>query len=134
MSIKRLTLLGAIAICAGQAAGAQEQLTPDQFIDRAVNRTFTFEFFPNGGVVGVEQFLSRSRTVWATRDGICTYGKIEVRGPQICFIYDDLPVPEHCWTPFDSEEGLVVVAGPDSIQRVTRITNDPVICEDAVIS
>lgn len=119
---------------AGQGAQAQQQLTPDQFLDRADGNTFTFEHFPNGGVVGVEQFLSRARSVWATPSGVCTYGRIEVRGTELCFIYEDLPDPEHCWIPFDSDEGLVVFSGLQSIQRVTRITKEPVICEDAVIS
>lgn len=113
---------------------AQQQITPDAFLDRADQHTLTFELFPNGGVVGVEQFLSRQRTVWATPDGTCTYGKIEQRGPQVCFIYEDLPTPEHCWVPFD-RQGLTVLVSPQmNMQKVTNITTRPVICEDATLS
>lgn len=129
-----LAALCMAALWTAQAAKAQEQLTPDEFLDRATGRTLTFEYFPNGGVVGIEQFLSRSRTVWATPTGTCTYGRIELRGTQICFIYEDLPDPEHCWVPFDSDEGMVVFAGTESIQRVSRITDNPVVCEDPAIS
>jgi hypothetical protein len=114
---------------------AQEgQISPDAFLDRATGNTLTFELYPNGGIVGVEQFLSRSRTVWATPEGTCTYGKIELRGSQICFIYEDLPNPEHCWVPYAFEDKLVVVSSATSIQQVTQITQQPVVCEDAAIS
>lgn len=119
---------------AASGAQAQQQLSPDEFLDRAEGRTFTFEQFPRGGLAGVEQFLSRTRTVWAAAGGTCTYGKIELRGPQICFIYEAHPNPENCWTPFNSDDGLVVVATSGSIQRVTRVTREPVICEDDLLS
>lgn len=126
--------LAIVAVLAAVPALAQGQISPDGFLDRATGNTLTFELYPNGGVVGVEQFLSRSRTVWATPEGTCTYGKIELRGNQICFIYEDLPNPEHCWVAYDLEGRLVVVNSPTSIQQVTRITREPVICEDAAIS
>lgn len=115
-------------------AQAQQQITPDAFLDRADQHTLTFELFPNGGLVGVEQFLSRQRTVWATPDGTCTYGKIEIRGPQICFIYEDLPTPEHCWTLFDAQGTTVLISPQLNRQKVTQITTRPVICEDAALS
>lgn len=132
MQVKIATAL--LLVLLAHPVAAQDQLTPDQFLDRADGRTLTFEHFPLGGVVGVEQFLSRTRTVWATPTGTCTYGRIEVRKTQVCFIYDDLEDPEHCWVPFTSDEGMVVVGGIGSIQRVTQITKRPVICEDAAIS
>ena len=118
----------------GLPATAQEQITPDAFLDQADQRTLTFENFPGGSLVGVEQFLSRTRTVWSRDDGTCTYGKIEVRGPQICFFYEDLPVQEHCWVPFQSDDGLVVVSTSRAIQKVTKITRKPVVCEDQILS
>ncbi len=128
--IRALCLILALA----HAAEAQEQITPDAFLDRADQRTLTFELYPYGGVVGVEQFLSRARTVWATPDGTCTYGRIEVRGPQVCFIYEDLPTPEHCWVPYD-QQGLTVLISPQfNIQKVTEVSRQPVICEDAPLS
>jgi len=124
----------ACASVIGSAVFAQDRLTPDEFLDRADGRTFTFERFPVGGLVGVEQFLSRTRTVWATPTGTCTYGKIEVRGPLICFIYEDLSNPEHCWTPFSSDDGLLVMSITGGMQRISQISRKPVICEDEAIS
>lgn len=115
-------------------ANAQEQITPDAFLDAAVNNTLTFEMYPEGGIVGVEEFLSRTRTVWSTPEGTCTYGRLEVRETQICFIYDDLPVPEHCWVPYTTDDGMIVVSVSGVTQRVSRITRYPVICEDEAIS
>ena len=115
-------------------AAAQEQITPDAFIDRAVGNTLTFAHSPGGGIVGVEQFLNRSRTVWATPEGTCTYGRLEIRETLLCFIYNDLPNPEHCWVPYTHDDGLVVVSQDGSIQRVTRMTKNPVICENEAIS
>lgn len=125
-------------ICAGAlaaaAAVAQQQISPDDVLDRADQRTLTFELFPYGGLVGVEQFLSRRRTVWATPTGTCTYGQIEIRGPQLCFIYRDLADPEHCWTPFDVDGVMVFVSSDFDRQQVTAITTRPVVCEDAPLS
>ena len=130
--IRALFLCALLCSAAGTASG--QQLSPDAFLDRADQRTLTFELFPSGGVVGVEQFLSRSRTVWATPDGTCTYGQIDIRGPQVCFIYEDLPTPEHCWIPFDQQGLLVLVSPKMDMQKITDVTNAPVICEDAALS
>lgn len=124
----------ALAVLFGLPAAAQDQITPDDFLDRATGRTLTFENFPDGGVVGVEQFLSRSRTVWTTPEGTCTHGRIEVRDALLCFIYDDLPDPEHCWLTFEHDGRLIVMAAPGSVQEVTRITRRPVTCQDVPIS
>ena len=127
-------LLACCAVMPSLAVAQEGQISPDAFLDRANGNTLTFELYPNGGVVGIEQFLSRSRTVWATPEGTCTYGKIELRGSQICFIYEDLPNPKHCWVPYAFEDKLVVVSSATSIQQVTQITQQPVICEEAAIS
>ncbi len=73
------------------AATAQEQITPDEFLDGATGNTLTFTAFDGGHLVGEEQFLRRDLSVWAQPDGRCTYGTIEIRGPRICFLYDDCP-------------------------------------------
>lgn len=123
-----LTLLG------GAPVLAQTQITPDAFLDQAVGQTLTFSERKSGQVVGVEQFLNRNQSVWAAVNLRCTYGKIEVRGPLICFTYEDYPNPENCWMPFMDDTGLIVMSRTFDIQRITAITKDPVICENAPLS
>lgn len=114
---------------------AQEQITPDGFLDLAQSRTLTFSSLRSGGVVGVEQFLRRDLSVWADETGRCTYGRIEVRGPYLCFVYEDAPDPENCWIPFNDDGTLLVMATRSrEVQRISDISEEPVICEGAPTS
>lgn len=113
---------------------AQDRITPDQFLDLAAGRTLTFDHYPGGSRVGVEEFLSRSRSVWARSDGSCTYGEITVEGLHVCFLYDDDPFNRHCWVPFTLDDRVLVRAESGEIQEVTRITDHPVQCRDVPTS
>ena len=127
-------LAAALAIAAALPAAAQETLTPEAFLDRADGRTLTFVSTPGGRLVGVEQFLSRSRSVYARADGSCAFGQVTVEGPEICFRYDDDPGRAHCWWPFSQDGELHVRfadAGSDEVQRVARIGDGPVQCTNA---
>ena len=124
----------AIAALLAAPAVAQEQLTPEQFLDRAEGRTLTFVQYRSGDLVGVEQFLRRDLSVWSTSDGRCTYGRIEVREQLVCFLYEDNPDPDNCWTPFDVEGKIVVISVTGDMQRVTTVSRTPVACRDAPIS
>ncbi|MEM6303549.1 MAG: hypothetical protein AAF744_02455 [Pseudomonadota bacterium] len=114
---------------------AQEQISPEAFLDQAVGNTLTFRSFDSGSVVGEEEFLRRDLSVWVQPNGRCTYGKIEIRGPRICFIYEDFPDPDNCWLPFRYQDQIVVMAmGSGELQRVTEITDTPLSCEGAPLS
>lgn len=115
-------------------AKATDQISPETFLDQAVGNTLTFRGFDTNSFVGVEQFLRRDLSVWATANGRCTYGQIEVRGPLICFIYDDNPDPDNCWTPFVDDGDLVVVGVRGDIQRITLIEQRDISCEAAPLS
>lgn len=131
----RLSFSGLIlAVCTGPLA-AQEQITPDDFLDLATGRTLTFTEQTSGTVVGIEQFLRRDFTVWAQSNGQCSYGRIEVRGPLICFIYESFPNPNNCWIPFQ-EDGTILVMSAESrqVQRVSDVSDAPVQCHDAPLS
>ena len=128
-----LRVLSAAALLAAPAA-AQDRLTPGEFLDRAEGRTLTFSQAQTGTLVGVEQFLRRDLSVWATADGRCTYGRIEVREDLVCFIYEDNPDPDNCWTPFDMEGKIVVLSVTGDIQEVTNVSRTPVACRDAPVS
>ncbi len=130
----RLALILAAASVASQAQ-AQEQLTPDSFLDLALNRTLSFSSIRSGLLVGVEEFLRRDLSVWADETGRCTYGRIEIRGPLICFLYEDAPDPNNCWIPFNDEGTLLVMSqSTGEVQRISDISDKPVICEGAPTS
>ncbi len=119
----------------GSVAQAQEQISPDDFLDRAMGRTLTFTDNRTGRVVGVEQFLRRDLSVWATSTGQCSYGRIELRGAQICFIYENFPNPENCWIPVNDQGELAVISTNNfEVQRITDVTDTPVECTNAPIS
>lgn len=123
-----------LALCAAPVQ-AQEQLTPDAFLDLALDRTLTFSSMRNGNTVGIEQFIRRTLSVWADDTGRCTYGRIELRGPLICFLYEDAPDPDNCWIPFMDEGTLLVMSqSSGEVQRISDISDDPVICEGAPTS
>lgn len=128
--------LALMAMTAGPAA-AQDRLTPDQFLDLVDQRTASFATFPNRQPVGTEQFLSRTRTVWARANGTCAYGVVTTGDGQVCFDYDDDPPGlRHCWVPFLRDARLFVASTSDlgEVQEVIDISDDPVACTQAPIS
>ncbi|MEP1768561.1 MAG: hypothetical protein ABJJ53_18235 [Sulfitobacter sp.] len=132
VSLVKTALL--LALSASPIA-AQDQISPDEFLDLAQERTLSFSSLKGGRLIGEEQFLRRDLSVWADATGRCTYGKIEPRGPLLCFIYEDSPDPENCWIPF-LDDGTLLVMSQSSreIQRISDISTDPIICTDAPTS
>lgn len=125
----------ALVALAATPLAAQEQIAPDDFLDLAVGRTLTFRSVATGDVVGIEQFLRRDLSVWAGRDGRCTYGRIDIRGPLLCFVYEDFPDPDNCWTTYNDEGTLLVVSQTTlQTQRISDVSDDPVLCEGAPVS
>ncbi|KIN71737.1 hypothetical protein [Sulfitobacter guttiformis] len=110
-------------------------MTPQDFLDLAVNRTLSFTSVGSENLVGVEQFLRHDLSVWADETGRCTYGRIELRGPHLCFLYEDAPDPNNCWIPFMDDGTLLVMSqGSREVQRISDISDKPVICEGAPVS
>lgn len=133
MSLIWVAILTLLAV----PAAAQDRLTPEQFLDLVNQRTASFATFPDRLPVGTEQFLSRTRTVWARADGTCAYGLVTVENGQVCFDYDDdLPGVRHCWVPFLRDARLFVASTDDlgEVQEVVEIGDDPVACTQAPIS
>ena len=131
----KLRALIVAATSVASQAQAQEQLTPDNFLDLALNRTLSFSSIHTGMLVGVEEFLRRDLSVWADETGRCTYGRIEIRGPLICFLYEDAPDPKNCWIPFNDAGTLFVMSqNIGEVQLISDISDKPVICEDAPTS
>lgn len=128
--MRLISLIATLAF--SSPAHAQEQLTPDGFLDLAQGRTLSFSNVASGNLVGVEEFLRRDLSVWADESGRCTYGRIEQRGPLLCFVYEDAPDPDNCWIPFNDDGELLVMSYRTSeVQRISDISEEPVICEGA---
>ncbi|OAN79874.1 hypothetical protein A8B82_07520 [Sulfitobacter sp. EhC04] len=123
-----------LLILSTAVGGAQTLITPEQFIERAVGRTLTFANMHDGRIVGIEEFLSRQQTVWARRDGSCTYGHVTLTRDQVCFRYEDQEHVSHCWYPHDQGGTLVMQSPLGPTQQVTRITDLPVVCHDPPLS
>ncbi len=129
------TAIFMIAALWGAPGLAQSPITAEAFLDQAVGKTLTFSDANDGYVVGIETFLARDRSVWAPRDGFCSYGVIKIHGPQICFLYEDYPDPNNCWLPFMDDAGLLVLSTRTfQVQRITAIDETPVDCIDTPMS
>ncbi|WP_299211851.1 hypothetical protein [uncultured Tateyamaria sp.] len=129
--------LAVALLFAAAPAAAQDRLTPEQFLDLVANRTASFATFPNRQPVGIEQFLSRDRTVWARANGTCAFGMVTADNGQVCFNYDDDPPGvQHCWVPFLRDARLFVASTDDlgEVQEVVDISDDPVACTQAPMS
>lgn len=131
----------AAAICAAMAlatpGAAQDQITPDEFLDRAVGNTLSFYAVPSGRLVGIEEFLRRDLSVWRPRGGDCTYGRITVENGQLCFLYEELSDQPVCWYTFDMEGTLMVRLAQLSeldVQEVRDITTKSLNCPEEAIS
>lgn len=132
----RRGLLGACQL-PGWAA-AQTVITPEAFLDAVLGKTVTFYEIRSGDLVGTEQFLNSTTSVWREEGRGCVYGQITTPNGQICFLYDNdrdgLPV---CWWPFMHEGQLMVRLASfmdGEIQEVRSITENSLNCPSAPIS
>ena len=120
-----VTVLG----CAFTAT-AQERITAEEFLDRAVGRTLTFNDFPSGYTVGVEEYLNRRLSVWRETGGDCVYGDITIEDGKLCFLYDNDPDKACWWTYLDGDRLFVLYAdlARGEIQEVVKIVDEPLGC------
>lgn len=132
----RRSLFGAClfsaSVVVALAANAQERVAPEVFLDFALGKTLTFDIFPDGERVGVEEYLRRDLSVWRDRSDVCVYGRVTIEDGQICFLYDNdadgVPV---CWIPFVSEDRWFVLNANGArreIQEVTNVSTDGLQC------
>lgn len=132
----RLIRAALLSLACAAPAAAQDQITPDAFLDEVEGRTATFYVWGTNTLVGIETFERRDRSVWARSDGTCAYGVVTVRDVRICFAYDDEPTGrEHCWIPFRDGDTLLVLDDDGSeVQEITQIDDKPVDCSPPPIS
>ncbi len=117
-------------VCCSAPASAQDQISPDMFLDLLTGKTATFTDNRRGTLVGIEEFTSRTSSRWTRANGTCAIGTVFVRQAFVCFTYDDeAPGREHCWIPFLDAGVLLVMSWPGrELQRVTDISTDGVSC------
>ena len=92
-------------------AQAQSALSAQEF--DALTRGKTFTYAENGRPYGAEEYLGNQRVRWSFLDGKCKQGRWWEEDGQICFVYEDNPVPQ-CWTFYNGPRGLTA-----------RFENDP---------
>jgi len=124
--------VAALAALTPFVAQAQTRITPEAFLDAVQGKTVKFHDFPSGLLVGTEEFLSPSLSVWRSEGRGCVYGRITTPNGQVCFLYDDNPdgLP-FCWWPFLHEDRLMVrlaTFAHTEIQEILSITEDGLNC------
>lgn len=132
----RLTLLSLVLWGLPFVAQAQTRISPEAFLDRVMGKTVKFYDYSSDHLVGLEQFLSPTTSVWQEWNEPCVYGEISIEGGQLCFLYRELRPDPVCWWPFEMEDRLYVrLASPQTqIQEVRDITPDPLACHSAPVS
>lgn len=113
-------------------AGAQTLITPDEFLDFAHGKTLTFNLSGTDVQIGIEQFLTRSLSVWRPVGRDCVYGRITVEQNQLCFRYEDYEFPgPHCWYVFRKDDSFLVrtarLQNPQ-VQEIVNATKVPLSC------
>lgn len=126
----RRVALGAVFL--PTVAETQTLITPEAFLNAVVGKTITFHEIRSGMLVGTEEFLSPTLSVWRMEGRGCVYGQITTPNGQICFLYDDTPdgVPV-CWWPFLHDDRLMVRLARfigSEMQEVRSVTDDSLNC------
>lgn len=128
-----MALVAALMPC---VVSAQTRITPDDFLDAVVGKTVTFHELTSGTLVGTEQFVSATLSVWRRAGEGCVYGRITTPDGKLCFLYDNEPGPV-CWWPFTHQGRLLVrIArlGDGEIQQVGSMSDEGLGCPAVPIS
>lgn len=87
---------------------AQEQtgtpMNAEAFDAYTQGRTLSYNV--EGMPYGVEQYLPNRRVRWTFIGDQCQDGVWYERNNHICFLYENAPTNEQCWTFFETETGL----------------------------
>ncbi|WP_170568915.1 hypothetical protein [Ruegeria atlantica] len=138
MTIGKAIGVAALVAACPLVAFAQTRITPEAFLEAVQGKTVMFHEFPTGMLVGTEEFLSPTLSVWRMEGRGCVYGQITTPDGKLCFLYDDdtdgLPV---CWWTFQYEGRLMVrlaSLNQSEIQEVRSVTEDGLNCPSTPIS
>lgn len=107
---------------------AQDSLDAREF--DAYTRGKTFYYGTGSEPYGAEEYLPDQRVRWSFLDGKCKSGHWYQQDEQICFVYEDNPVPQ-CWRFFQESGGLVARFASDPMQTTLyelEQSTDPLTC------
>lgn len=110
---------------------ALERFPPNDFLRFAEGKTLTFSVLGSDTLVGIEEFISRTLSVWRNSEGRCVYGIITVENEQVCFFYEELDLTKDCWWMFRDGDRLLARLADFSVshtQEVTDISTNGVSC------
>ncbi|WP_319546748.1 hypothetical protein [Ruegeria conchae] len=77
-----------VALCAAflpTVAETQTLITPEAFLNAVVGKTITFHEIRSGMLVGTEEFLSPTLSVWRMEGRGCVYGQITTPTARFAF-------------------------------------------------
>lgn len=109
-------------------AAEQTKMTSEKF--DAFTAGSTLFFNRHGSPYGAEQYLKNKRVIWSFLDGTCQHGYWFGSHDEICFTYDDSPVPL-CWHFFDDDAvqtARIVGDDPADDLTVTGRSHKPIMC------
>lgn len=110
------------------SAMSETPLTAQEFEARVTGKTLTYS--SGGAAYGMEEYLEGRRVRWTFLDGECQEGRWFVSGPQICFVYENIPDPQ-CWQ-FYSDGGRIVARFENDPAQTelyeTANSKDPMMC------
>ena len=113
---------------ASPAAQPDTPLTGAEFEAYATGKTLSFA--QSGEIWGSEQYLAGRKVIWAFTEDDCQYGIWFEDQGNICFVYDNDPVPQ-CWRFFHQASGLraeFVDDPSNTILSEVRQTTEPLQC------
>lgn len=111
-SLALSTLILAVSIPAIAQDAATEPMSAQAFDAYTLGRTLSYNV--QGTPYGVEQYMPNRRVRWTFIGDQCQDGTWYERNGNICFLYDNAPNNEQCWTFYRTDNGLrAVFQGPD---------------------
>lgn len=109
-------------------------MTGAEFDAYTLGQTLTFGV--DGVPYGIEQYLPNQRVLWSFIGEECREGSWFEAAPQICFVYDDEPGRLHCWTFYDTGNGLRARFGddPEGTELIEVLRSPaPMMCEGPLV-
>lgn len=88
---------------AAQPAFAEIPMNAQTFDADVTGKTLTYDY--GNGLFGIEEYLTDRKVRWAFEGDLCIYGTWYQQGDEICFIYENDPMPA-CWL-FFLEAGAI---------------------------
>lgn len=88
---------------------AETPLSAEGFEAHVLGKTVTYSRL--GSLFGIEEYLDNRQVRWSVAPNLCQYGTWYPQDDDICFVYEDDPIP-HCWT-FWLKDGALRAAPAD---------------------